>query len=144
MIRNARLTDAPELADLSGQLGYPSTGEQLRDRLASLLERRDDLVLLAVDEGDRAVGWIHAAIRRQLELDPFVQIASLVVARQYRGSGIGVDLLSRAEEWARRSGVEEIHIRSNVVRERAHAFYLREGYRQAKTSHLFVKRRDDR
>jgi len=51
-------------------------------------------------------------------------------------------LLAAAEAWAARQGLDEVILRSNVVRERAHGFYVREGYEQAQTSHQFRKRRN--
>lgn len=55
---------------------------------------------------------------------------------------MGAALLAAAEAWAARQGLDEVILRSNVVRERAHGFYVREGYEQAQTSHQFRKRRN--
>ena len=139
-IRRARATDAAELADLSGQLGYPTTLTQMNERLPQLLGRPDHHVAVAAGGDDRAVGFIHAVVRRQLETEPFVQVAALVVSERRRSAGVGLALLHEAERWARRSGVTLVRVRSNIVRERAHRFYLRHGYSQTKTSHLFTKR----
>lgn len=139
LIREARLTDAPELATLTGELGYPASIEEMHQRLPYLLDSSDHLLLVATDEDDRAIGWIHAALRRTLELEPYVQIAGLVVGSAHRGSGIGAGLVTRAEEWAREQGVRRVLVHSNVVRERAHRFYLRAGYALAKTSRVFSK-----
>lgn len=138
-IRRARPTDAAELAGLCGQLGYPTSVTEVNDRLPFLLGSAEHRVLVAVDSDDRAVGFIHAVIRRQIESVPFVQVAVLVVAEGRRSSGVGLKLLTEAEDWARRSGVRLVFVRSNIDRERAHRFYLRAGYSQAKTSHLFAK-----
>jgi GNAT superfamily N-acetyltransferase len=54
--------------------------------------------------------------------------------------GTGARLLEAAETWALESGVSLIRVSSNVGRERAHAFYMREGYGIIKTSHQFSKR----
>jgi hypothetical protein len=52
---------------------------------------------------------------------------------------MGRELCRAAEEWARGCGVTRIRVRSNVIRERAHAFYLRDGYARVKTSAVFEK-----
>ena len=52
----------------------------------------------------------------------------------------GMTLLEAAEAWALEGGVSLIRVSSNVARERAHAFYIREGYGIIKTSHQFSKR----
>jgi predicted N-acetyltransferase YhbS len=138
-IRTARLEDAPKLAELSGELGYPSSVAEIRARLPLLLSSQDHLVLVAVDPADMPVGWLHAAIRRELESDAFVQIAGLVVGTSHRSAGLGSALLFQAEEWARQAGVHLVRVRSNVTRNHAHGFYVRAGYALVKTSHLFVK-----
>jgi GNAT superfamily N-acetyltransferase len=137
--RIARVTDAPELAELTTQLGYPSTPGDIERRLPALLESSDHLVLVAVDARDRPVAWLHAVVRRVLESDSFVQVAGLAVDAGRRGAGIGSQLLAGAEQWALEAGFDLIRVRSNVIRERAHAFYVRAGYALAKTSHLFAK-----
>jgi GNAT superfamily N-acetyltransferase len=138
-LRQARPADAAELAALATELGYPSTAADVERRLPFLLADPEHLLLVAAGAGDRAVGWLHAAIRRQLANDARVEIVGLVVAAERRGSGIGARLLAEAEQWAREAGVGQVRVRSNVARERAHGFYLRAGYTRAKTSHVFVK-----
>ena len=138
-IRDARAGDAAELAALTTELGYPSTAAEIARRLPFVLAGDEQRLLVAVDENDRAVGWIHVALVRTLENDPYAQIVGLVVATAARGTGIGAGLVAEAEAWARGRAVSIIRVRSNVTRERTHAFYLREGYAIAKTSYQFVK-----
>lgn len=138
-IRDARLDDAPELAALTTELGYPSTADDLARRLPHHLGRDDERVFVAADADGRAAGWIHVALRRSLENDPYAEIAGLVVSERLRGGGIGARLVAEAERWAGERGMTLMRVRSNVVRERTHRFYVREGYTVKKTSHLFVK-----
>ena len=56
-----------------------------------------------------------------------------------RGVGVGAQLLHAAEQWAAKNGFGRMRVRSNVVRERAHRFYLREGYRERKRQVVFDK-----
>ena len=136
-IRPALPADAPELAVLAGELGYPSTAEELALRLPPLLADPEQLVLVAVDAKDRAIGWVHAAVRRQLDSDRCVEVVGLVVGAERRSTGVGARLLQEAEAWARAQGVTLVVLHSNVTRERAHAFYLRQGYEQVKVGNLF-------
>ena len=53
--------------------------------------------------------------------------------------GIGKLLMERAEMWAREHGCKIVSLRSNVIRERAHAFYERLGYKHVKTQKSFRK-----
>ena len=138
-IRRARPEDALALAALCGQLGYPTAVEAVRERLPLLLDQPDQRLWVALGAGERVVGFLHAALRRQLETAAFVHVAALVVAEDQRSRGIGRRLLDEAEGWALASGVHCVRVRSNVVRERAHGFYARAGYARVKTSHLFAK-----
>jgi GNAT superfamily N-acetyltransferase len=138
-VRDACQTDLRELASLTTELGYPSSIDDIGRRLPFLLGRSDQRLLVAVDRDDRAVAWLHVVLQRSLESDVFVDVAGLVVGADHRGSGIGARLLSEAERWAVQAGARLVRVRSNVTRQRAHRFYLREGYTLSKTSYLFVK-----
>lgn len=108
-------------------------------RLERIRKEAGHVVLVAADENDVAVGWIHGRVVHWLEADPFVDIGGMVVADTSRGQGVGERLLDEVECWARSHGYTHIRVRSNVVRERAHGFYLRLGYEKVKTSYVFEK-----
>lgn len=139
-IRDARESDAAELAGLTTELGYPSTPDDIARRLPFVLSGPEQRLLVAVDDDGRALAWMHVIINRTLENDPYAQIVGLVVAASARGVGIGSRLVAEGERWARELGMATVRVRSNVTRERTHEFYLRAGYAIAKTSYLFVKR----
>jgi GNAT superfamily N-acetyltransferase len=142
-VRPAAAPDAEALARLSGQLGYPSSREALDRRLAEILRRPEHAVFVAETHGDRGepriAGWIHAAVTRTVESDPSVEVCGLVVEESLRGGGIGERLLEEAERWTRCLGLSTIIVRSNVIRERAHAFYQRLGYEVVKSQRVFRK-----
>lgn len=138
-IRNARNYDAPALAELCGQLGYPATRQQIVARLAAIEAGAAGRVLVAEDAEGRVVGWLHVAQQAHLVDDEVAEILGLVVAEPARGSGVGAGLLWAAEAWARERGVEQLRVRSRVERERAHGFYERAGYRRSKSQHVFAK-----
>ena len=59
--------------------------------------------------------------------------------RALRDSEHKIFWLAQAEEWTLERGYDVVALRSNVIRDRAHAFYLREGYTHAKTQKAFRK-----
>ena len=138
-IRMAGTDDAAVLAELATQLGYPAAATQILDRLARVLAENAGAVFVAVDRRDQVLGWTHVATRVQLEDAPFAELAGLVVDVGARCAGVGAALLEAAEDWARGQGLAQLRVRSNVVRERAHRFYLREGYAERKRQVMFVK-----
>ena len=132
------------MARLAGELGYPSTREQVAARLDEILDRTDHAVFVAEsdevgDGGKRVTGWIHAFVQRTIESDPTVEICGLVVAEGSRGCGIGRLLMEQAERWGRGTRCSTMTVRSNIVRERAHKFYQRLGYSLVKTQRVFRK-----
>ena len=138
-VRTPEPGDAGELAELAGQLGYPSSPDQIRRRVADLEAREDHFVALALTPDNKPVGWVHGYLSLRLQSDSFAEIGGLVVAENHRGRGIGALLLGAVEEWARSKNLTKVRVRSNVIRGRAHGFYLQHGYRQGKTSHVFDK-----
>jgi len=145
-IRPAYVDDSGALAELSSQLGYPSTRAQLRRRLAKILANPAHAVFIAEAHprsGDFPLaGWVHAYVERTLESEPTVEIGGLVVEESRRGFGVGRLLMERAERWARRTGCPTLTVRSNVLRTGAHAFYQRLGYRLVKNQRVFRKTLD--
>jgi GNAT superfamily N-acetyltransferase len=137
-IREARPGDREDLARLSTELGYPMTPEEAEARLAELAHHADHTLLVA-EAGGRPAGWIQISLPRTFESPGAAEIAGLVVDETRRGEGLGPRLLRAAEDWARARGCPVIRVRSNVIRERAHAFYVREGYAKLKVQQVFEK-----
>ncbi|MFX0145476.1 MAG: GNAT family N-acetyltransferase [Candidatus Hodarchaeota archaeon] len=52
---------------------------------------------------------------------------------------MGKLLMKHAEEWSRTRGCQGLRLRSNIIRENAHAFYERIGYGKTKTQWVFRK-----
>jgi GNAT superfamily N-acetyltransferase len=130
--------DAAAVASLSEELGYPADTEAMRERIRQLLGSGDHGVFVACRDG-HVIGWIHVLAVQHLQTTPRAEIGGLVVTADARSSGVGAMLVRRAEEWARDHGFEAILVRSQIKREAAHRFYLREGYERTKTSAVFTK-----
>jgi GNAT superfamily N-acetyltransferase len=141
VIRRARLTDASVVAELSGQLGYPTSPERMAARLARLIRHpRFGSVLIAETSERRVIGWVHVSVTPLLEVSLRAEVNGLIVAEGQRSSGAGAKLLQAAEQWAKSKGCDSMSVRSNVIRDRAHAFYLRNGYEHYKTQKAFHKK----
>jgi GNAT superfamily N-acetyltransferase len=137
-IRRLTVDDAEAAAELSGQLGYSCALEDLRERIEELSHAADRVAFAAVVEG-QVVGWIDAAMERHLQYAASAVIGGLVVRENMRGLGVGRRLCLEVEEWARSRSVPLVRVRSQIKREDAHRFYLRDGYRKVKTSLVFEK-----
>lgn len=138
-IRGAKSTDAPQLAELAGQLGYPATIGQVRERLRGIKPASQHAVLVAESAKGGVIGWIHVSRQPLLEGEIRAEVNGLVVAERQRSLGAGARLLAAAEDWARKHGCKGMSVRSNIIRERAHKFYERAGYEHYKTQKSFRK-----
>jgi GNAT superfamily N-acetyltransferase len=138
-IRRAKPGDAARIAELSGQLGYPATASQIRQRLRAIRPASQHAVLLAERKDVGVVGWLHVSKQPLLEVEVRAEVNGLVVSEGHRSLGAGARLLAAAEDWARKHGCKSMSVRSNVIRERAHQFYERQGYEHYKTQKSFRK-----
>jgi GNAT superfamily N-acetyltransferase len=138
-VRRARSTDAARIAGLSGQLGYPTSEKQMKVRLKEALKDKDGACFVAELREGRLLGWIHVSTTPLLEVERRAEVNGLVVEETARSRGAGAMLLVAAEKWARGKRCRSMSVRSNVVRERAHGFYLRNGYEHYKTQKAFQK-----
>jgi GNAT superfamily N-acetyltransferase len=138
-IRRARQSDAARIAVLSGQLGYPATVRQMAARLKRALREKSGACFVAEANEGKVIGWVHVSVTPLLEVERRAEVNGLVVDEEVRSRGVGGSLLRAAEKWARKMGCKGMSVRSNVIRERAHGFYLREGYEHYKTQKAFRK-----
>jgi GNAT superfamily N-acetyltransferase len=138
-IRRAKSSDAARIAELSGQLGYPATPAEIAQRLRKIKLALHHAVLVAETPERKIVGWLHVSLSPLLEVQLRAEVNGLVVDDEERSHGTGALLLRAAEHWARSRGCKNMSVRSNVIRERAHQFYLRHGYEHYKTQKAFRK-----
>src|SRR2546422_11421048 len=95
-IRRAEERDAADLAGLSGQLGYPATPEQIRDRLRKIVPSPKDAVYVAEGEDGSVIGWVHVSANHLLENGTRAEITGLVVDESRRSLGAGKRQIGRA------------------------------------------------
>jgi len=139
VIRRARAEDAEAVAGLSDQLGYPTSPEEVERRLRRILGDDGHALFVAEDRDGKVIGWVHIYLCPLVEVALQAEVGGLVVDERHRGQGVGQRLLEWAEQWAAQKGCSAVTVRSNVIRERAHRFYARLGYRTVKTQRVFTK-----
>jgi GNAT superfamily N-acetyltransferase len=138
-IRQARPQDYARIAELAGQLTYPSSAEQIAERLDGMRRSQENAVFVAQLPSGEIAAWVAIFVYRVVEADARAEISGFVVDEHFRSHRVGMFLLARVERWARENGCRVIGLRSNVVRDRAHSFYERHGYKHTKTQKSFRK-----
>jgi GNAT superfamily N-acetyltransferase len=137
-IRKATKSDAPCIARLSGEHGYPASEQEIVGRLIELALLPTHLVLVAEIHG-QGIGWASGEIRVSLETGRRAEVTGLVVDSAARRGGIGRKLVAGLELWAKEHECGVIMVRSNVTRPESHPFYEKLGYLRAKTQHVYKR-----
>jgi ribosomal protein S18 acetylase RimI-like enzyme len=135
-IRDARPEDAPAIAELLAELGFPAAAETVTQRLAGLAQARET-VLVILSSGE-LLGFVTVHFTPVLHRPtPVGRLTALVIAERARGRGLGRALVAAAEQQLTDAGCALVEITSNHKLTAAHAFYQRLGY--TITSHRFCK-----
>jgi GNAT superfamily N-acetyltransferase len=132
-VRLAVPEDWPSVAALLVELGRGVAEGTAQDpthelQFAGHIRRIDDVTLVAEADGD-VLGVIDMEYHQRLgDHRPQARVNDLVVTERARGLGVGRELLSRAEELARRRGCFRMALVTAGWRTDSVAFYERQGW----------------
>lgn len=143
MIRPIEIRDAAEVCLLTKQLGYKRSVDEILHWIHALKDRLSTQAAFVATLADEVVGWIEISIEHRLQSAPYALIGGLVVKDGFRNQRIGLRLCERAELWSWEAGVAAVRVTSRSTRLDAHRFYLNNGYRLTKVSHIFEKPRPE-
>ena len=137
-IRDARDGDAPGLAPLLAELGYPDDVERVAPR-ADAFDGRAGSFLLVAEDRDELTGLASATVIPLLHEDgSWCRLSALVVASGHRRRGTARALLAEAERRAAESGCLYLEVTTGerAGREAAHALYESLGLEQVSRRYL--------
>lgn len=135
VIRPARAGDVETLVALLGTLfsieaDFVFDPDRQRRGLALLIESRADLVLVAEFE-EQVIGMCSVqTLISTAEGGWAGLVEDMVVAKDFRGKGIGKRLLSEIERWAGETGLTRLQLLADLANEPALAFYDRLGWQR--------------
>jgi ribosomal protein S18 acetylase RimI-like enzyme len=136
-IREARPEDSDAVAELLGELGYPTDTPRVERRLERI-GRDPSSRLFVATVNERVAGLAGFHLLPLVEHDePGCQLTALVVGATYRRTGVGSELVRTIEREARSRGGRRVVVNTARHREDAHAFY--EGLGFEATGLRFVK-----
>ena len=107
-----------------GTAGDPTHHLQFEGHL-----RRLEIVTLVAQDGDEIVGVLDMEYHQRLgDHRPQARVNDVVVTQRRRGAGVGRELITRAEELARKRGCFRMALVTAGWREEASAFYRGQGW----------------
>ncbi|MEO2207905.1 GNAT family N-acetyltransferase [Paenibacillus pabuli] len=134
-IRSSTTEDLQDMVILMDQLGYPTTYAEMKERYAHIAADANFNTLVAEVRG-RVVGLIGLQTSYLYEKNgQHCRIMALIVHDQFRGTGIGRQLILAAEQWAADQGVDSLSLNSGNRPDRvaAHEFYRQLGFTAGST-----------
>jgi N-acetylglutamate synthase-like GNAT family acetyltransferase len=128
LIRRAKQSDAPAIASLLAQLGYPESDVAVaREKIK--VHKQPGYCMLVSEKAERVIGfialhWFELGHRKGM----MGRITTFCIDENYRSMGFGARLLLAGEKELLRQKCFRIELTSNERRIRAHSFYLKSGY----------------
>jgi len=135
-IRKMTIEHVNDVRRLSEQLGYPVSEVQIETNIKEVVFSQNHIAFVAMYD-QKVVGWIYAFRALLIESKPFIEISGLIVDENYRNKGIGKTLVEKIKEWSLEKAINEVRVRSNILRDKAHLFYLNNGFTGIKQQKVF-------
>lgn len=133
-IRRCMVSDAHRIYALCHEvLGYEFSEEQVEQNIRRLIGSPENLLLVAVDQDDEVIGFIHANNHDPIYAPPMKDVVALAVDPEYRKRGLGRRLLQAVEDWARETGAKGVRTNAAVSHKSALSFYKENGYEYIRT-----------
>ena len=143
-IRTAKPSDAPEWVRMRTALWSESPEDHPVEIEQFFTEPRDDLAtFVAEDANGKLCGFLEAGTRPYAEgcrSSPVGYVEGWWVDPEHRNKGVGADLVSAAEAWARESGMTEMASDADIANEVSQSAHRALGYRE--TDRLVCFRKD--
>jgi GrpB-like predicted nucleotidyltransferase (UPF0157 family)/ribosomal protein S18 acetylase RimI-like enzyme len=126
-IRPVRLTDAPAIAALLGELGHPTEADEVVPRLEHVLGRDAGILIYALER--EPVGLItYQLVHLLYRPRPHCRVTALVVREDRRRRGIARALLAAVESLARERACSRLEVTTRPDRGDALGLYLASGF----------------
>ncbi len=138
LVRNFHLNDTSSLTELTNELGYDTTVEQMNLRMKTIMQLENYWTFVALIN-EKVVGYIGLNKNYFWEKDGhYLKIQALVVNHQFRQLGVGQKLIDKAEELAIQTNSKSILLNCGNRDERkmAHKFYIKVGFEPKSTGYI--------
>ena len=142
LIRKAYPADAAILAALASRM-WEADPAELEAEFADPTASDEAACFLAAD-GGVPIGFAQCQLRHDYvegcETSPVGFLEGIYVEDAYRMSGVGRQLLSACEDWARSTGCSEFASDCELSNAVSHAWHLKNGFREMGRTIWFAKK----
>jgi len=122
-IRELNKNDHDCVVRLLKQLGYGDNDA------VSLSKKHEGIVFVVEDDAKDVVGFAAITIMPLIHCDGFLaRIAGICIEEKQRSGGIGAALIKYIENYCVEKECVLLEVTTNLVREKAHQFYLNNGF----------------
>lgn len=123
-------TDLHTIHDLTSQLGYPTSIENIQQRWQRI-HKDPNYQTLVLTKNHGVIGYVGFIQEYTWEFDDgYFRIQAFVIDENYRGQGLGQKLIQAIQDLATQRGLKRILVNSGnrPARYPAHAFYKSLGF----------------
>ena len=138
-IKEIQLSNAAGIQQISQEdLGYECSLSLVEEKIKSLNTNREQVFVVCKD--NIVAGYIHVEKYDTLYFETMCNVLGLAVKKEFQKMGIGKQLLSAGENWAKENGIKYMRVNSGISRVEAHQFYKHMGYESEKEQLRFIKK----
>jgi len=128
-IRELGKKDYQSLAGLLKQLGYGDNDALSLVSRYAIFKKQGGIVFVVEDDAKKVIGFAAIAIMPLIHCDGFLaRIAGICIDENSRSAGIGAELIKHIENYCVQKECVLLEVTTNLVREKAHQFYLNNGF----------------
>ncbi|HSQ43088.1 MAG TPA: GNAT family N-acetyltransferase [Fibrobacteraceae bacterium] len=127
------------MLDWGDDLVSPSP-EVLTRNIVQIRRVGGDLFVIPSSSREALIAYAQVGDHSMVGLDVAMELVALLVAREYRGQGLGSLLIDYAASWGVQHGYGVMTLSSQMHRVNAHRLYRRLGFSEFKQSIFFSQR----
>lgn len=137
-IRRCMVSDAARIYDLCHrELGYDFSEAQVESNVRRLIGSSENLLMVAVDQSDEVIGFIHANNHDPIYAPPMKDIVAIAVEPEQRNAGLGHALVAAVVSWARETGAYGVRANAGIEQKNAGLFYKACGFQYIRTNYNY-------
>lgn len=143
-IRKAIKKDFNQIVDLALKLWPNHSREELEKEFASLFNKKDEIIFVAISPSEEIIGFASASIRRNnlpgVSCYPAGYLEGIYIEPEFRKNNLAKKLVSEVEKWARLNQCKILVSDSELNNLVSQKFHNKLGFKETKRLVFFEKK----